>query len=70
MSYQIADRVNGPFSEVVETMEEAEVLLAEAIEEGKALNRQSSPDGSELGSDGTTVESFFFIVDADTGEEV
>lgn len=70
MSYQIADRVNGPFSRVVETIEEAEALLAEAIEEGKALNRQSSPDGSELGSDGTTVESFFCIVDADTGEEV
>ena len=70
MSYQIADLVNGPFSEVVETLEEAEALLAECIEKGKKANREASENGSELGSDGSTVESFFCIVDAETGEEV
>ena len=70
MSYQIADMNNGPFSEVFETMAEAEAFLQECIEEGKQVNRENSEDGSELGSDGSTVESFFCIVDADTGEEI
>ena len=69
MSYQIADKNNGPFSEVVETLAEAEALLKEFIEEGKKMNRKNSEDGSELGSDGSTVESFYCIVDADTGED-
>lgn len=67
MGYQIADKNNGAFSEVVETLAEAEALLKEFIEEGKQLNRENSEDGSELGSDGSTVESFYYIVD--TGED-
>lgn len=69
MAYQIADKINGPFGETVNTLAEAEILLAECIEEGKKLNRENSQDGSELGSDGSTAESFFYIVDAESGEE-
>jgi len=70
MAYQIADLINGPFSEVVETLAEAQAALADFVEDGKKWNRENSEDGSELGSDGRPVEEFFFIVDAETGEEI
>lgn len=66
MGYRIADMVNGPFSEVVETMTEAEKLLKECIEEGQKVNDEETPEGYEV----PDAASFFCIVDAETGEEV
>jgi hypothetical protein len=61
--YQIADLNNGPYGDTFDTREEAEIALAEAIEEGKRLNRELSDDGRETGSDGMKVEDFISIVE-------
>ena len=66
MAYQIADMHNGPFSEIVDTLEEAEALLAECIKEGQEISDSNRPHGHEVLDD----EPFFVIVDAETGEEV
>ena len=66
MGYRIADKVNGPFSEVVVTMAEAEALLKECVKEGQEINDKETPAGFEI----PDAASFFCIVDADTGEGV
>ena len=67
MPYRIADMNNGPFSESLETYAEAEELLEECVQEGKEMNLEMHD--SELGSDGSSVEDFYAIIDTDTGVE-
>lgn len=66
MAYQIADMNNGPFGEIVDTLGEAEVLLAECIKEGQEIHDSEAPEGHEV----PDASEFFVIVDAETGEEV
>lgn len=61
--YQLADLTNGPYGDTFATRMEAEAALADAIEEGKRLNRELSDDGRETGSDGTPVEDFINIIE-------
>ena len=57
--YRIADLVNGAFSEDFDTLEDAEVALAEEIEIGQAINDENA----EEGFDTPNASEFFFIVD-------
>ena len=65
-SYRIADIINGPFSETVKTMDEAEKLLQEYIEEGQEINERETPEGFKI----PDASDFFYIVDADTGDAI
>lgn len=67
MRYQVADAINGGFGDTFATYEEAEVALAEAIEEGKAMNLEASGGETDLGSDGTRAEDFFNIIEVTPG---
>ena len=66
MAYQIADLVIGPFSEIVETLEEAEDLLKRIVGEGQSINERDTPDGYSI----PDAAEFFCIVDVETGEEI
>lgn len=59
--FQLADIVNGAFGDAFNSLEDAEKALALEIEEGKRLNKIES--GCDLGSDGSSVEDFFSIVE-------
>lgn len=64
--YRIADQVNGPFSEEM-TLADAEKALAEEIETGQKLNDEGA---KETGTEPESAAKFFYIVDAETGEEI
>jgi hypothetical protein len=59
MKYQLSDLVNGLYGDKYSTLQEAEVALSEEIKEGKRLNLEML--GTEIGSDGKTVEEFITI---------
>ena len=59
MKYQLCDLVNGVYWDTYSTLHEAEVVLAEEIKEGKRLNLEML--GTEIGSDGKTLEEFITI---------
>ena len=63
--YKIADMINGPFGDEFDTIEAAEVALAEAVSEGVASNMAYGLSGADADA-----KAFYCIVDTETGEEI
>ena len=60
MKYQIADQANGGFGEIYNTREEADAALADAIEDGQALN---DAHAQELGIEPESAADFFEVIE-------
>ena len=65
MKYQLADLVNGAFGEVFDSWEEAEVALAEVIQEAQVENDSHADEYTQAGLPVPQASEFLSIVEVE-----
>lgn len=67
ITYQVGDTTNGPFSDPYPTLDAAQGELDRLNDEKEAFEAGMIAEGLE---DGIDDEFYYFIADAETGEEI
>ena len=66
-TYRLADLVDGAYGQVFTSLADAEIALRDAVDEGNKINASHA---DECEGEIPSAESFIFLVDAETGEEI